>query len=121
MIKRYLGVDLFDLLIQFGATVALAVVAGSITSPEEEIGVGLVIAASFGLLAWRRARGLAGQRQDTPAEESLQRVADLEDRVAELERGQARMLELEERMDFNERLLARQRDEARLAPGEQAR
>jgi hypothetical protein len=119
MIKRYLGVDLFDLVIQFGATVALAVVAGSMASPDEEVGIALVVAASFGLLAWRRARGL--REQATTAPEGSDRIAELEQRVAELEYGQTRVLDLEERMDFNERLLVRQRDEARLAPGDGVR
>lgn len=119
MIKRYLGLDLFDLVIQFGATVALGVVAGSMAAPHEEVGIALVVAASFGLLAWRRARAL--REQATTAVGGSDRIAELEQRVAELEYGQSRMLELEERMDFNERLLVRQRDEARLAPGDEAR
>jgi hypothetical protein len=121
MIKRYLGVDFFDLVIQVGATIALAVVAGSMASPDEEVGVALVVAVSFGLLAWRRARGLAEQRRSPGREEPADRIAELEQRVAELEYGQTRVLDLEERMDFNERLLARQRDEARLMPGDAGR
>jgi hypothetical protein len=37
-------------------------------------------------------------------------LAELQERVAELERRDARVLELEERLDFAERLLAQQRD-----------
>jgi hypothetical protein len=44
--------------------------------------------------------------------------ADLEARVRELEAREGRMAELEERMDFNERLLAQHRDPARLGAGE---
>lgn len=44
------------------------------------------------------------------------RVAQLEQRVAELEAGQARVTELEERLDFAERVLARADAAARL-PG----
>jgi len=121
VIRKYLGLDFLDLVIQAGATIALAVVAGNIASPDEEVGIALVVAASFGLLAWRRARSLATQRQTAPTDDSIQRIADLEDRVAELERSQVRMLDLEERMDFNERLLVRQRDEARLTHGDPGR
>ena len=42
-------------------------------------------------------------------------VEDLQKRLDALEEGQRRVAELEERLDFAERLLARQRDE-RLAP-----
>ena len=39
-----------------------------------------------------------------------ERVQDLEARVADLEAGQSRMLELEERVDFAERMLSQQRE-----------
>lgn len=45
-----------------------------------------------------------------------ERVAELERRVGDLEAGQQRMAELEERLDFAERLLAKQRDAERLGP-----
>ena len=45
-------------------------------------------------------------------------VVELEARVRELEAHELRLAELEERMDFNERLLAQQRDQARLGAGE---
>jgi Tfp pilus assembly protein PilO len=44
-------------------------------------------------------------------------VRELEARVAELEQSQARLAEIEERLDFNERLLSQQRDAARLGEG----
>lgn len=44
-------------------------------------------------------------------------VDELRARVHELEGQQARMLELEERLDFTERLLTRQRDLGRLPAG----
>lgn len=42
---------------------------------------------------------------------------ELRSRVQELEVQQARMLELEDRLDFAERMLAKQRDPARLPAG----
>ena len=45
-------------------------------------------------------------------------LADLETRVRELEAREGRMAELEERMDFSERMLAQHRDQARLGAGE---
>ena len=46
------------------------------------------------------------------------RMAQLEQRVAELEAGQARVAELEERVDFAERMLAQRKEPGRL-PAEQ--
>jgi hypothetical protein len=47
-----------------------------------------------------------------------ERIAELEQRVVELESVQARVYELEERLDFTERLLARERSPGALAPPE---
>jgi hypothetical protein len=46
-------------------------------------------------------------------------VADLEGRVRELEAREHRVAELEERLDFAERMLAQQREAPRLGAGEQ--
>ncbi len=48
-------------------------------------------------------------------------IADLRARVQQLEAEHGRVLELEERVDFAERLLAKQRDTARLGSGEEGR
>jgi hypothetical protein len=61
----------------------------------------------------RRVEGKAGG-----AEQSRE-LAELEVRVRELEIRESRVAELEERLDFTERLLAQQRDGARLGAGEQ--
>ena len=49
------------------------------------------------------------------------RLTQLEQRVVELEAGQARVAELEERVDFAERMLARPRDAAQLPDRREAR
>jgi hypothetical protein len=116
--KRWLGLDFFDLVIHAGITAAVGVVAAQMVGPlEEDSAVAFVIALSLGLLAWRRARALRRQ-EAAPAESG--RVAELEARVSELEQAQDRLIELEERLDFAERMLVRQREQeaARLAPGE---
>ncbi len=51
-----------------------------------------------------------------PLADDAERVEELERRVGELEAGQHRVAELEERLDFAERLLARQRDAPRVGP-----
>lgn len=58
----------------------------------------------------RRLEGSAGSSRN-PME-----LADLEARVHELEIRESRVAELEERLDFTERMLSQQRDPARL-PG----
>lgn len=52
----------------------------------------------------RRLEGRAGNQ------ELLQQVEELRDRVRDLEASQHRVAELEERLDFTERLLAQRRD-----------
>lgn len=121
MIKKFLGIDFVDLLIQFGITVPICILAASATHPEEEVGVSLVVAGSFAVLAWRRARAMKQRSDPTLGERDLDRIAELEQRVAELEYSQGRLSELEERVDFQERLLVRQRDELKLIPGESGR
>ncbi len=123
MFKKFFGIDFIDFAIQFGVTMAAAVIAANITGPtDEEIGISLVMVGSLVVLAWRRQKALKQQAAVplTTGEVQLERLEFLEDRVAELEQGQGRMLELEERLDFAERLLAKQRDvAARIGPGEQ--
>ena len=58
------------------------------------------------------ARRLEGRTAPDPA--VMAEMEDLRARVAELEQHQGRVHELEERIDFTERLLAQQREQARL-------
>ncbi|MDH4131399.1 MAG: hypothetical protein OEV95_06295, partial [Gemmatimonadota bacterium] len=117
-IKRYVGLDLLDLVIHAGVTIALAVAFAEWTVPQEEVGVGLVFAVSFVVLALRRARALRHQAEGGEEPEASRRIEELEDRLAELEAGQGRVLELEERLDFAERMLARESERARLPQGQ---
>jgi C4-dicarboxylate-specific signal transduction histidine kinase len=122
VIKRTLGLDWFDLLIHVGVTGMFMIIVDSAShGPDSEGAIAAVVAVSLGVLAWRRARALRNRPAFTTGEVQADRLAHLEDRVADLEQAQARVLELEERLDFTERLLVRQRDQAeagRLAPGE---
>ena len=58
------------------------------------------------------SRRLEGRQRQDPA--VLAEIDDLRARVAELEQRQGILQELEERLDFTERLLAQQREQARL-------
>jgi hypothetical protein len=112
MIKKWLGLDLFDLIVHVGVTLALMVVVDTASiGPDSEGVMALVVAGSLIALAYRRHRALR-RMADTPAD--VDRVHELEMRVADLEAGQSRMLELEERVDFAERLLSQQREPAKL-------
>jgi hypothetical protein len=73
--------------------VALRVVASRFPSPRD------------------RARGLDLAERD-------QLIEDLQSRVAELEQVKQHVVELEERVDFAERLLAQQRETPRIGPGQ---
>jgi hypothetical protein len=119
-LKSSLGLDWFDLLIQVGITGMFMVVADSATQGQgSDALIAMVVASSLGLLAWRRARALRRGDLTPSGSYPADRIAELEHRVGELEARESRVLELEERLDFAERLLAQQRDPSRLGAGEQ--
>lgn len=106
--------DWVDMLIHVAITICFAFVVaiamdGGGAPPE--IGAFGVIAASLAVLAWRRGRA-RGAVPRSSADEG--RLAELEERLAHLELSQERVLELEERLDFAERLLTQQRQPDRL-------
>jgi hypothetical protein len=118
-LKSTLGLDWFDLAIHVGVTITLMIVADSAsTGPGNEGVISMVVATSLVVLAWRRARAIRKGVVTGSGEYQAERVVDLEHRVADLEAQQGRMIDLEERLDFTERLLTqqRERDAARL-PG----
>jgi hypothetical protein len=120
MFKKYVGLDFLDLLIHIGVSVAVTVVLASVagSGPGEEAAIAVGFGLSLVTLAWRRTRALAAARTEwSTGEVQAERITELEHRVAELEAGHGRLLELEERLDFTERLLTRQRDADRLAAG----
>jgi hypothetical protein len=112
-LKRTIGLDWFDLVVHVGITGMIMVIADSASNgPGSEGAIAGVVAVSLGLLAWRRNRALKRMGTDT-GEVQLDRVNELESRVTELEIQQGRVLELEERLDFTERLLTQQREAVR--------
>lgn len=121
MFKKYFGIDFIDFLIQFGVTIGAAVGASAMEQANDEIPVAMVFTTSLLVLAWRRSKALKERALApvTTGEVQLDRLNYLEDRVNELEQVQHRVMELEERLDFTERLLAQQRDTAaRIGPGQ---
>ena len=71
----------------------------------------LILRGPLGRALARRLEGTGGRDEAAGAG-----IAGIADRVAELEQRDARLVELEERLDFAERLLA-QRDAKRLPRG----
>ena len=105
-LRRNLGLDGFDLIIQFGVTVALMAMVDMSHGPEEFMA--MIAATSLVVVGIRRAIVLRrdGRRGLSTGEMAAERIAELEQRVAELEAAQVHVAELEERLDFAERLLA---------------
>ncbi len=104
------GVVMHVLITLVAATMAgrLLVSGSDLVIPAESmgplgaVGVGVV---SFLLFEWRRRRARAGL---TTGQMLAQRQAELERREADVDAVHARLAELEERLDFSERMLARQ-------------
>jgi len=120
-LKSTVGLDWFDLFIHLGITAMVMIVVNTAShSPDSEGATAAVVGLSLGLLAWRRKRALRQMPAVSTGEIRLERMEEMESRLAELEANQGRMLELEERLDFAERLLVRQREAPGLGAGDRA-
>lgn len=123
MVKKHLGIDLVDLAIHVFVTgLAMAFVNEIVLGPDANAITLTIPAASALLFAWRRQRGLKRAASSptglTTGQMEAARIEELEQRLADLEAGQLRVAELEERLDFAERLLAQGTGE-RLLPGQE--
>ena len=123
-IKDTFGLDGFDLAIHAAITGFTIFAVAAAGGGEEAFVIGgpILLAISLGLLAVRRTLALRRRRlaglTGGSVEMAAERIAELEQRVSDLEATQGRMSELEERLDFAERLLARPVAEPGRAPGE---
>lgn len=113
--KRYFGLDGFDTIVHVVITlVAMVAVVDATRSPGP---MALVGGAGLVVLAVRRRLALSAMQKsgEVSGETSgAYRLADVEGRLAELETLHARVAELEERVDFSERMLASKSEPARL-------
>jgi hypothetical protein len=117
--KRIFGLDPIDLAVHATVTGLAAGVMGEASGNDALIMLTLAIGTA--LYAWRRQRALRALPGEPTGDYERARMEDLEARVAELEAAHDRVLELEERLDFTERMLARATEPAALhRPGEPA-
>lgn len=121
-IRSIFGIDGFELIVHAAVTgILIAWVYEVNRSQDAFIFASIVAIGSLVALSIRRRFGLRRSSAGglTTGEMAAERLAELELRMAELEAGQARVAELEERLDFAERLLAQPpADQRVLAPGE---
>ncbi len=116
--RKTVGLDGVDLVIQFGVTGFLMIVVGSLIIPNPESLIAGVGAASLVVLGIRRhlalKRAPRGAIGEITGEVITDRLADLDGRLNEIDALTYRVHELEERLDFAERLLAQAREPERL-------
>ena len=106
MIKRWLGLDLIDLVIHLGVTFSLMGVVSASRGPMEVIP--MIFAGSLVVLGIRRHFALRNSPPLSSGEFTAERLNEVEERLREFDGLQNRVVELDERLDFAERLLARQ-------------
>jgi len=92
-----------------------------VITPEQTRSIAIVVvmvAAFAAALLYPLTRGWARRLEGRVSDGASARdLDDLRTRVVDLESQVARVHELEERLDFTERLLAQQHEAQRLAPG----
>lgn len=115
--KTRIGLDAWAIGVHAFVTITLAVALGEASGPDDDIVIPLVFGGSAMLFEWRRRRALAKGPPEglTTGEVHLERMEELEQRVADVEILHARVAELEERLDFSERLLVQQQQPRELA------
>ena len=124
-VKQHLGIDGVDLTIHVALTALAAQIASAMFSGFGWVSALIgykVMGLSLLVFAWRRSRNLRGMRESENADHpggqvDPDRVALLESRMADLEVVQGRVAELEERLDFAERLLAQGSGDRAVVPG----
>jgi hypothetical protein len=118
-IKSTFGLDGFDLSVHVAITGIVFFWIAAVNSQQDAIiGCSIAGCASLVLLAVRRRFALRRQGAGglTTGEVVVERIAELEQRVADLEAVHTRVAELEERLDFAERLLAQGSAERQALP-----
>lgn len=109
--RRTFGLHPVDLIIHF---VAGGFIVAALGDASKNDAVAMVATAGlFALYAWRRQRALA-RLPAVGMTSGEVRMAELETQAEELHELRTRMAELEERLDFTERMLAQVREPEQL-------
>ena len=107
--RKWLGLDAVEVAIHVFVTICAAVMLGEASGSSDDVVVPMVFGASAIVFSIRRRVALRKQPPEFAAGQiQAEHLADLEARVADLEQVHYRVAELEERLDFSERLLAQQ-------------
>ena len=113
--KRYFGLDLIDFVVHFFAG---ALIVGGLADASKNDTVGLLgTAVLFLAYDWRRRRALAALPAGTGMSSGEVKLAELDAQAEELHELRGRLAELEERLDFTERMLAKSREPEQLGRG----
>lgn len=118
--KSKFGLDGVDLLIHLGTTVGILGLVASMMHPGDERGALQIGVATASVIVLGIRRHFAAKDRAagglTTGEMAASRIEELEHRVDQLESGQAHIAELEERLDFTERLLIQHSDQPSALP-----
>lgn len=114
--KRWLGIGFVDFAIQAAITICAIGIFVDNPGVHDEVVVFGFLGISVLVLAVRRYFALKrGDIGESTGEIASRQMADLELRISELEAVQHRVMDLEERLDFAERLLSQRADQ--MLPG----
>jgi hypothetical protein len=109
--RRIFGIDVVNTVLVAAGSFAVVIFTGELThSGEMATGAMALCIGGYGILRHYALRDLPPEEESSGA----WRAADLEARVADLELMHQRVSELEERLDFAERMLAAKGEPARL-------
>lgn len=123
-IRSIFGIDAFELIVHAAVTAILIAWVNELNRGQDAfIFTSMVGIGSLVTLSIRRRFGLRRSHAAglTTGEMAAERLAELEQRMAELEAAQAQVAELAERLDFAERLLAQgNREPEQVGPGDRS-
>lgn len=109
--RKIFGLDVVNSVLVAAGSTFLVIMTGELTgSGELALGAMVLCIGGYGILRHYGLKSLPESAETSGA----WRVADLEARLAELEGVEGRLAELEERLDFAERMLAAKNEPARL-------
>ena len=124
--RELFGLDLVDVAIQATLTgLAMGFIDSTVRGPDGEGLMMAAAAASVVIFGIRRQFALRKAAREpaglTTGQMAAARLEELERRAAQMEAVEARVLELEERLDFTERMLAQSTGERQSLPAGERR